>query len=195
MHRNQSQEIRRNHSMSETPKSSEPTTPCLISTPNDLPFADFCSNKEDRDPNIINSAPPKSRACISTPFSSRNTLGQSKRFKSYAHITRSGAGKAGKRRPNERVGLSPIDLPRRKNFRELLSPPPIFPSVKLTTPDPLPITSELGEINLDGVVDTSTPESDRLARGIGVQRRLFGGQMPSPQQVQETIGAKGPIQL
>lgn len=198
MHRNQSQEIRRHHSMSETPKSSEPTTPCLtVSTPNDLPFADFCSNKEDRDPNIINSAPPKSRSCISTPFSSRNPLGQSKRTKSYAHITRSGAGKVGKRRTNERVGLSPIDLPRRKNFRELLSPPPVFPPTgQLTTPDPLPITSELKEINLDEVVvDTSTPESDRLARGIGVQRRLFGGQMPSPEQVQDTAISKGAIQL
>ena len=182
--RNQSQEIRRQNSISDTPQSSEPTTPCFNSTPNEaMPFANFF-DKEDRDPNITNSAPPKAIQIVTTPFLSRSSMGYSKRPKSYAQITR-GAGKVGKRRANERVGLSPVDLPRRKSFRQLLSPPPVFPDgVLTTTPDQsLPITTEMRGIDLG--VDTSTPETDRLARGGGVQRRLFGGQTSSPQQQEQ----------
>ena len=85
--------------------------------------------------------------------------------------------------------LSPIDLPRRKSFRQLLSPPPVFPTALTTTPDPLPIMTEMEEINLDEV-DTSTPETDRLGRGGGVQRRLFGGQTSSP-STEQTSQEKG----
>ncbi len=173
--------------MSETPHSSEPTTPCFdYSTPNEtMPFANFHNDQEQIDPNIINSAPPRSLQNSTTPFLSRSSMAYSKRIKSYAQITR-GAGKVGKRRINERLGFSPTDLPKRKSFRELLSPPPIFPGRGVTTtPDQsLPITTEMGEIDLG--VDTSTPETDRFGRGGGVQRRLFGGQTSSPQQQEQT---------
>ncbi len=168
--------MRRQNSIGDTPRSSEPNTPCYISsTPTDaMPFAGFF-DKEDRDPNIVNSAPPKPVA--TTPFFSRIFTGPSRRSGSYAQITR-GAGKVGKRRADERTGLSPLDLPRSKSFRRLISPSPGAPP--LTTPNTsLPITSEMEQIHLDGV-DTSTPETDRHGRGGGVQRRLFGGQTSSP---------------
>lgn len=166
---NRSMELRRQKSNSEA---SEPTTPSLSTPKDSLPFAEFLE-KEDKVPNI-NSAP--SVMTRATPFSSRSSCGLFKRPQTYAQITR-GAGKVGKRKAAERIGLSPIDLPKKKTYRELISPPPII-NEPLKTPD----LTNVGDSD-EGIMDINTPESDRVLRA-SVQRRLFGfggKQTSSPQ--------------
>ena len=102
-----------------------------------------------------------------TPNTSRNFSGVFRKPSStYASATR-GSGKVGKRKCGERFGLSPIDLPNKKHaFRELTSP--TSNSIK-KTPE-----FNTGGGELEGCMETSTPENDRPLR-VSVQRRLFGG--------------------
>ncbi|XP_003383973.1 PREDICTED: histone RNA hairpin-binding protein-like [Amphimedon queenslandica] len=174
-----------NSSFSAPPPPQTPvsTTPLTHSTPNEqqppqstpksalegqvfFPPSSSSANKENMSTSIINASSP---GLLTTPNSCRSNMNGSFRVPSasYARAARS----SGKRRMGERVGLSPIEIPKKRHpIRDLtITPaPPIVPP-SLTSLPP-------AEEGMD--VEMCTPEGERGTGGrMGVQRRLFGGRV------------------
>lgn len=147
------------------------TTPLTHSTPNELLPPQSTPKDELQEPIFFPShsedmSTSKLNLSIGgTPNTSRNTSGTFRKpSSSYASAIRS----SGKRKFGDRVGVSPIGIPKKRQpLRDLvISPPPSLGPVQTT-----PLNDgEGGEIEME----TCTPEGlDRPAR-FGVQRRLFG---------------------
>lgn len=167
------------------------TTPLTHSTPNELPrppqstpksalegqvfFPTSASSRQEENmsTSVVNTSLP---ALMTTPNSCRGNA-RSGSFRvpssSYAQIARS----SGKRKFGERVGVSPIELPKKRHpIRDLVSSP--------APPSVPPPSSEVGEEEEEreergGEMETGTPEGERAFGRFGVQRRLFGGRVLS----------------
>ena len=172
IYRDRSVEIKQQKALEKQATTPLPTTPLALSTPTEnLPFSEFSEEEETPTSN------PHANQSLPVPLTTPKSTGLFRKPSStYADVTRGnkagarGAGKAGKRKMIERVGLSPIDIPpKRTALRELVTPPSMAPQHKT------PAGTEIEELGME----MCTPDVDKPFR-TGVQRRLFDGSKKSP---------------